>query len=149
MNLNIKTIVSDFEKRVSVLKKEVDGLEKKKANYEADIEALSRKQKELNSAVADKSKYLAGEVAKAVNAALEKLKIQENEVVSQKEALVKDRGQAGILQKTLDEKIKETDKLKVNLQTSIREYLDLKAEVEDIKNKLEKTIEVIKGVFNG
>lgn len=145
--MDVKTIVQEFEDKVKALKKDTDNLGKKKANYESDIASLSKRHQELNAAIAQKGKYLADEVTKAVSGAMDRLERLRNEVEQQKETLAKERGQAGTLKKNLEDRIEENVKLRKNLENSIKEYADLQEEIQEIKNKLEKTIETIKGVL--
>ncbi len=144
MEVNLKTVVADFEKKVTELKREVDNLEKKKLNYQSDIESLSKEQKELKNKVDNLSNTLAKEVEKATQSALDKLNTAEAEIKTEKERLAKSNAALSGKIADYDARIKETERLKENLQASLKEYDGMKKEVDAIKDNLEGVVKVIK-----
>jgi len=146
-NVDIKTIVTyvqDFEKKVTELKRETDNLEKKKLNYQTDIEELSKEHKELKEKVGNLSATLAKEVEKATKDALEKLADAEDGAKAEKEKTAKNN--AILIGKIADcdSKTKEIERLQKNLQVSIKEYENKSKGVDNIKDNLNGVVRVIK-----
>ena len=145
--VNVKTVVQDFEKKVTQLTKDVNNLSKRKANLESDIGELQPKVKDLTAKKAKLDTFLAEEVQKATKAALERVQALEDSAKAGRDALTKERGVAGAKNKELGEKIKGTEKAKANFEESQRRCEAKEKEISNIKTNLVKAIEMIKGLL--
>jgi len=136
VDVDIKTVVQNFEKKVTELKKETDNLEKKKTNLESDVEDLIRQQRELKDKVDNRSATLEKEVSKATQSALDRLNEAEVEVKVEKGKVAQNNNILTSKIADYDSKVKETERLKVNLQASIKEYESKVKDVVALKAKL-------------
>lgn len=145
--LNVKTLVEDFEKKVTQLKKDVDNLTKKKSNLESDIGDLQPKVKDLTAKKSKLDSFLAEESQKVTKVALERVQTLEDGLKVQRDALAKEKGVAVARSKELGDRIKASEKAKANYEESQRKCEAKEKEVNGIKLNLKKAGEMIKGLL--
>jgi len=149
MDIDLKTIVSDFEKKVNALKKDVDNLEKKKANLQVDVNDLQSEVSDLTNKKKNLDEFLDVSLKKSTELKLKELADLEDNLKSDKEKLSKDKSQIAALEEDLKLRIKLAQKEKENLVRSNQENEGIREELIAAKARLEKAVKLIAETLNG
>jgi len=149
MDVDLKTIVSDFEKKVNALKKDVDNLEKKKANLQVDVNDLQSEVSDLTNKKKNLDKFLDVSLKKSTELKLKELADLEDNLKSDKEKLSKDKSQIAALEEDLKLRIKLAQKEKENLVRSNQENEGIREELIAARSRLEKAVKLIAETLNG
>jgi len=149
MDVDLKTIVSDFEKKVNALKKDVDNLEKKKANLQVDVNDLQSEVSDLTNKKKNLDKFLDVSLKKSTELKLKELADLEDNLKSDKEKLSKDKSQIAALEEDLKLRIKLAQKEKENLVRSNQENEGIREELIAARARLEKAVKLIAETLNG
>ena len=137
-----------LEKKLRQLDIDVKNGEKKKSNLEMDITRLQQESDHLGEEIAGLSKTLKSHVAKEVVKEKAELAELRDSAVAELDKLNQARAESQKVYEDLKARVTENDKLKLNLEQSIKEAEHKQTDLNDIKNKLLHVVTLIEEALN-